>query len=91
MFTHWELMCVFQCFSFVILVQKLPDFEVTMDVGKVERFCEHITFFNSSDPNKEVTRPRVLVEVLYTGIFGGINKDMVKKVVQEKVDPHSQC
>lgn len=72
-------------------MQRLPDFEVTLDVGKIERFCEHITFLNSNDPNKEATRPRVLVEVLYTGTFGGINKDMVKKVVQEKVDPNAEC
>lgn len=50
-----------------------------------------MTFYNSNDPNKELIRQRVLVEVFYTGVFGGINKDMIKKVVQEKVDPENYC
>lgn len=71
--------------------QKLPDFEITLDAGRTERFCEHLTFFNNSDPNKFTSRPRVLLEVFYTGVYGGINKDMIKRVVQEAVDPNGCC
>ena len=50
-----------------------------------------MTFFNSNDPNKEIIRQRVLVEVLYTGVFGGISKDKIKKLLQEILDPNGQC
>lgn len=72
-------------------IQQLPDFEVTLDAGKTENFCEHLTFFNNSDPNKSTPRPRVLLEVFYTGVYGGINKDKIKKAVQEAIDPNGCC
>ena len=71
--------------------QKLPDFEITLDAGRIERFCEHLTFYNNSDPNKSTSRPRVLLEVFYTGVYGGINKDMIKRLVQDTVDPNGYC
>jgi hypothetical protein len=69
----------------------LVDFEITLDAGRTDHFCEHVTFYTNSDPNKEMTRPRVLVEVFNSGVFGSTNKDKIKKLVQEKLDPNSYC
>jgi len=69
----------------------LPDFEITLDAGKTDRFCEHVTFYNNTDPNKDITRPRVLVEIFYTGVYSGINKDHIKRLMREKLDPNGQC
>ena len=69
----------------------MPDFEVTLDAGKVDRFSEHALFFNSSDPEKDVFKPRVLVEVFYTGMWGGLSKDMIKQAVVNTLDPSEQC
>lgn len=74
-------------------MQVLPDFEITLDAGKIDRFCEHVTFYNNTDPNKEITRPRVLVEVFYTRQFLGhfTKKEIIKKLLQEKLDPSGNC
>ena len=71
--------------------QKLPDFEITVDAGKMDRFSEHVTFHNSSDPNKLISRPRVKVEVFYTGVYGGIDKRMIHSTVQDTLDPEHAC
>jgi len=57
----------------------------------VDRFCEHVTFYSSSDENKFNSRPRVLVEVFYTGYWGKIDKDMIKKAVIANLDPSQLC
>ena len=38
-----------------------------------------------------MSRPRVLVEVFYTGYWGKIDRDMVKKAVATNLDPNQQC
>ncbi len=71
--------------------QQLADFEVIVDAGKVDRFCEFVTCHNSNDPNKLVSKPRVLVEVFYTGVYAGIEKKKIQSTVQEMLDPQSYC
>ena len=67
------------------------DFEITLEAERTNNFCEHVTFYNNADPNKEMTRPRVLVEVFNSGVFGSQNKDKIKKLVQERLDPNGYC
>ena len=83
--------CNLDVLYYTITSQILPDFEITLDAGKTDHYCEHVSFYNSNDPNKELTRPRVLAEVLYTGAYGGINKEKIKKLLQEKLDPNGEC
>ncbi len=71
--------------------QQLPDFEVIVDAGQADRFCEFMTFHNSNDPNKLVPKPRVLVEVFYTGVYAGIEKKKIQSTVQDMLDPQSYC
>ncbi len=57
-----------------------------------ERFCQHANFYNSSDPDRFSFKPRVLVEVFYTGMYGvGLPKELIKKAVSEHLDPDSNC
>ena len=68
----------------------MPDFEVTLDAGSHERFCQHAIFFNSSDKSKFEYKPRVLVEVFYTG-WTAVDKDMVRRTVTTILDPVGAC
>ena len=72
-------------------LQIIPDFEIILDAGKTDHFCEHVSFYNSNDPNKEISRPRVLIEILYTGAYGGVNKEAIKKLLQQTLDPNGSC
>ncbi len=45
---------------------------------------------NSNDPNKDHTRPRVLIEVLFSGVFS-VNKEKIKKTVSDILDPEGEC
>ena len=69
----------------------LPDYEITLEASKIDGFCEHATFYNNTDPNRDITRPRVLVEVFYTRGYVGVKKDSIKSLVQEKLDPSGHC
>ena len=71
--------------------QQLEDFEVIVDAGRVDRFCEFMTFYNSNDPNRLISRPRVLVEVFYTGVYAGVQKKKIQATVQEMLDPEHVC
>jgi len=64
--------------------------EIILDVERINKFSEHITFMSSNDPNKNKIRPRVLLEVLFSGVFS-INKDLIKKITQDVLDPEKEC
>ena len=73
------------------LTQKYPDFEVTLDAGPVNRYCEHAIFYNHTDKSKLTPRPRVLLEIFHSGTIAGIDKDKVKRMVQDTLDPNDCC
>ena len=68
----------------------MPDFDITLDAGAHDRFCQHATFFNCSDKSKLEYKPRVLVEVFYTG-WTAVEKEMVKRNVTSILDPSGAC
>lgn len=80
--------------EFRSLVQLFPEFEVTLDAGQVERYQEHAMFYSSSDPDKFTYKPRVLMEVFYTGtdVYSReFNKEMIRRTVCEQLDPENHC
>lgn len=73
-------------------IQIVPDFEVTLEAGMTERFCQHANFYNSSDPEKLNFKQRVLVEVFYTGMYGvNLPKEQIRGAVIQHLDPENIC
>ena len=72
-------------------VQVFSDYEIALDAEKCNRFSEFVTSYNYiSDKTTTRPRPRVLVEVFYT-TSPGIRGELVKRILQEKLDPDGHC
>ena len=65
----------------------MPDFEILLDCGATQRYSKHAMFYNSSHPEKEHFRPRVRVEVFYTGEWHSVDPKLVKRLVTQNLDP----
>lgn len=68
----------------------MPDFEFFLEGGMIQRYSKHATFYNSAHPDKTEFRPRVRVEVFYTGVYEGVDSRLVKKLISQHLDPESQ-
>ena len=55
-----------------------------------QHYSKHATFYNSAHPDKGEFRPRVKVEVFYTGVYEGVDSRLVRKLVCQHLDPDGQ-
>ena len=65
----------------------MPDFEFFLECGMLQRYSKHATFYNSAHPDKGQFKPRVRVEVFYTGVYEGVDSRLVRKLISQHLDP----
>lgn len=68
----------------------MADFEFFLECGVTQRYSKHATFYNSAHPDKREFRPRVRVEVFYTGVYEAVDSRLVRKLVSQHLDPEGQ-